>query len=195
MDYICIDTEAMAVIAKGDYRQLTALTYARHHDTPVYIAPVAENRTYSHFTAMELKKLLGQAPVPGLPGEYAKLIAAARKLCEETPLCQEPLHVLENECAAFDRANPGKPTLDPAPTSPTKAVTKNSGGQASPSPRPKEGTATGLVWDIADKVRAANPESDPKSYRDQILSLCVDAGINPATAQVQYGKWKKSLTV
>lgn len=57
--------------------------------------------------------------------------------------------------------------------------------------RPAEGTTTGKVWDICDKVfNMQNPPKIPN--KDQIVQLCVNAGINPSTAATQYGKWKAS---
>ena len=62
--------------------------------------------------------------------------------------------------------------------------------------RPKAGTATGKVWDIADSVFNAYPEAsgdiNKKEFKKYIIEQCVAQGINQATAQVQFGKWKGS---
>ena len=57
--------------------------------------------------------------------------------------------------------------------------------------RPAEGTTTGRVWDICDRVYSMqNPPKIPN--KEQIIQLCVNDGINPSTAATQYGKWKAS---
>lgn len=64
-----------------------------------------------------------------------------------------------------------------------------------PAGRPKAGTATGQVWDIADEVYAALEAAGPidwKTLRAAVVAKAVAAGINPATVQVQFGKWKGS---
>lgn len=68
---------------------------------------------------------------------------------------------------------------------------KKLGALPSSVKRPSAGTATGKVWDICDKVM--NMQNPPKlPNRDQIIGLCVNAGINASTAATQYGKWKAS---
>lgn len=49
--------------------------------------------------------------------------------------------------------------------------------------RPKEGTTTGKVWDIADRLKA----------RAEVLAECRKRKINDATATTQFGKWRKYM--
>lgn len=49
--------------------------------------------------------------------------------------------------------------------------------------------ATAMVWDIANAHRDFVDNGWP-AFRKLVLEKCVEAGINPATAQVQLGKWK-----
>lgn len=50
--------------------------------------------------------------------------------------------------------------------------------------RPKEGTKTGRIWEIADSIGA-------EATREQVLAVAAEEGINPATASTQFGRWKK----
>lgn len=54
--------------------------------------------------------------------------------------------------------------------------------------RPGAGTATGKVWEIADSISQATGK--PAS-RKSVLEDAQAAGINPATAATQYGRWRK----
>ena len=54
--------------------------------------------------------------------------------------------------------------------------------------RPKTGTKTGTVWEIADTLSqvAGSPAG-----RKRVLARADDVDINPATAATQYGRWRK----
>lgn len=54
--------------------------------------------------------------------------------------------------------------------------------------RPKAGTGTGKVWDIADQLSAQNGSP---AGRKEVLDATTEAGINVSTAATQYGKWRK----
>lgn len=54
--------------------------------------------------------------------------------------------------------------------------------------RPKDGTATGKVWDIAD---ALSKKAKKPTARKPVLEAAAEAGINPSTAATQYGRWRK----
>ncbi len=56
--------------------------------------------------------------------------------------------------------------------------------------RPREGTATGQVWDVCDTQLKANAGLTPA--KETVVEACVALGINPSTAATQYGKWKSS---
>lgn len=49
--------------------------------------------------------------------------------------------------------------------------------------RPKEGTVSAQIWDLAYEYRHFT--------RTEFLDLCESKGINRATASTQYSKWKK----
>lgn len=54
--------------------------------------------------------------------------------------------------------------------------------------RPKEGTKTGRVWEIADAI--SKKQKSP-ALRAPVLEEAKSEGINPATAATQYGRWRK----
>lgn len=53
--------------------------------------------------------------------------------------------------------------------------------------RPKPGTKTGFVWEVADNL---SKEAGAPAPRKVVIATCVEEGINPATASTQYGKWR-----
>jgi len=54
--------------------------------------------------------------------------------------------------------------------------------------RPRAGTSTGKVWEIADAI---SQETKSPADRKSVVAKCTEAGINPSTAATQYGKWRK----
>jgi len=54
--------------------------------------------------------------------------------------------------------------------------------------RPKTGTKTGRVWEIAD---AQSNEAGEAAKRKPVLDAAIAEGINAATAATQYGRWRK----
>ncbi len=55
--------------------------------------------------------------------------------------------------------------------------------------RPKAGTKTGMVWDIADQL---TQEKGRKATRHEVVAKCMELGGNAATASTQYNEWQKS---
>jgi hypothetical protein len=58
--------------------------------------------------------------------------------------------------------------------------------------RPNEGTATGNVWAIADRISG---EKKAPAERGEVVKQCVSEGINESTAATQYGRWRKFFGV
>lgn len=54
--------------------------------------------------------------------------------------------------------------------------------------RPKAGTKTGRVWEIADAQSQALGSPAPRA---PVLEAATGEGINAATAATQYGRWRK----
>ena len=53
--------------------------------------------------------------------------------------------------------------------------------------RPKQGTITGRVWEIADRFR----DEHGQARRNDVVQACIDAGINMNTANTQFTHWLK----
>lgn len=53
--------------------------------------------------------------------------------------------------------------------------------------RPKDGSKTGEVWAIADKLKGRKKDCP---LRADVLAEAEKAGINPATAATQFGRWR-----
>lgn len=104
-----------------------------------------------------------------------------------------PRHVPDPPPAYIPKAyNPNLDISDDDPLPPrdepkAERVTREPSG---PSQRPKAGSSTGKVWDIADEV--CKTISDAKALRKAVIDRCVQEGINQSTASVQFGKWKNS---
>jgi len=54
--------------------------------------------------------------------------------------------------------------------------------------RPKAGTSTATIWDIADE---ASRKAGKPAARKEVLDAATAAGLNVATAATQYGRWCK----
>lgn len=54
--------------------------------------------------------------------------------------------------------------------------------------RPKAGTQTARIWEIADALSAASGKPAPRA---DVLKSAVTEGLNEATAATQYGRWCK----
>jgi len=53
--------------------------------------------------------------------------------------------------------------------------------------RPKAGTKTGRVWEIADELST----SDGPAARKDVMAASEAEGLNTATIATQYGRWRK----
>lgn len=54
--------------------------------------------------------------------------------------------------------------------------------------RPKPGTKTGRIWEIADQLSAAKKAPIERKF---VMEQAEKEGINEATAATQYGRWTK----
>jgi len=183
--YVLINCDAMRFVARGDYRALAAQADAKMPEASYLIGPADQPSTYRDFTEAELKLLYdntmeGVPPIPGAPKptkwELPKLCLA---LATNAPLTGFKVP-LESQHAAYQ---PPVDEQDARWTPPAPKATL----------RPKAGTATAKVWEIADAQRAADPTADfnGKEFRVAVVTLCEKEGINSSTAQVQLSKWRK----
>lgn len=183
--HIAINREKMTFICLGEYRVAWAKALDEVAPEAIVIGEAASSRTYSKFTDMELKLLYRNTT--GFQHEGFDYNAMLQS-CKVLGLKLEPLPTPPGLVRL-----PNRPTPEtPAPTPRKAPVARAEGATPTPTPRPKPGTATGRVWDIADEVLAAMPDADHKALRAEIVKRATADGINPATVQVQYGKWKGS---
>jgi hypothetical protein len=54
--------------------------------------------------------------------------------------------------------------------------------------RPKDGTSTGRVWAIADRITTRTKEH---ATRAAVLEAAEKEGINPATTATQFSRWRR----
>lgn len=52
--------------------------------------------------------------------------------------------------------------------------------------RPRDGSKTGAVWDIADRISAA---ASRPALREEVMAEALDAGLNKGTIATQYARW------
>lgn len=83
------------------------------------------------------------------------------------------------------------PPAESAPADGQSAAAPAAKKEKDPTGRPGEGTQTRKVWDIADSLAAANNNVTPT--RAAVIEAAVKAGVNKATAGVQYGHWFKGM--
>lgn len=90
------------------------------------------------------------------------------------------------------RSPPNRPGATPAAHKPPKPPR----APGAPATRPAASTSTGKVWDLCDKEHAAVGEvTDWKAFKATCAQRCQAEGINPGTFNVQYGKWKSSISL
>lgn len=59
--------------------------------------------------------------------------------------------------------------------------------------RPKANSMTARAWECGDYYYAQDewPDINAKEFRDYVIGVCVESGVNKATAATQFAKWKK----
>lgn len=148
-----------------------------------FVITGSNNRWYSRFTSIELKTLYQNYYQQQMPDSYdygqqvlAVAHIASELVCDSTPL----------ETLAERLGRPLPSTIPLPPPAPTRSPRNEGPTEYS---RPKEGTATGRVWAIADALQASLGRLPT---RQEVATEGQKEGINPSTASTQYGKWKGS---
>jgi len=54
--------------------------------------------------------------------------------------------------------------------------------------RPRKGTITGRVWEIADQIQKRSGRAE----REAVIMACMEEGININTASTQFSYWRKA---
>ena len=144
-------------------------------------------RVYDCFTDEQLHQLWINTMKQPFAGENI------REACLELGTKIKPIPVPEHLLAYDPQNPPDKPINSPICTPVSRGVNQEKRGRGTqpttPTEKPPQGTKTGLVWDIADDTKNKYPAMAKKTLKDEVTRACVKQGINPSTAQVQFGKW------
>lgn len=152
-----------------------------------YLITGDANKDYSSYSHYELRILYYNTTGEAVPDniEYNKILKGVADLARSLILDETPLEELQ-----------AKLGREIGPVDPRPAPEKGGRKPSSPGPttvtRPKAGSSTGKVWEIADSHYGEGIPIDG-AFRTKVIETCVTAGINPATASTQFGKWKKHL--
>lgn len=153
------------------------------------IAPVINSRGFARFNQEQLISLvesLGQE-VDRETVDIIELGEAAFRLALGSPPDLTPFDTLVDQAAKLP---------DPDEDGVIRVKVKAShqkGSKKEATDRPKSKTSTtGAVWDIADQIKAENPDLPLKELRKLIMAKCEFEEIHPGTSGVQYSKWKQA---
>jgi hypothetical protein len=175
--HVAIDREKMVFIGAGEYRVLWAEARKTLLPDKIIIGEAEAGSTYSKLTELELKTLYKNTAGTFIEGaNYASLLQECKGLGLQIPALPIPEGLV--------RA-PGGKSQEIKSTNKTEEAAKSPRGALT---RPNPSTATGQVWTIADELSASLKGS---ALREEVVKRGKEAGINPATIQVQYSKWKK----
>lgn len=97
--------------------------------------------------------------------------------------------ILEEEPQSLP-TRPDKPTRAQHAPKPAKEPRAMRSAEEISAGRPAAQSKTGMVWIIADRVRAEHKKAAGKELRNLVISACLAEGVNKGTASVQFGKWK-----
>lgn len=157
----------------------------------------------SAYTPLELARLYhhltGEHPPEDI--EYSKLLTGVHVEMQRIGEDETPIKDLKKQLRNQDPAVPeigvkGDEETEETFESPDRPeppkTPRRPSGTVKPLKRPKEGSATGKVWDIADSLVTEGSEAPT---RQQVVEACEEQGLNKSTASTQYGKWKKYFEV
>lgn len=187
MNTLLIDLDNLKIIKAADGKDaVRRLEYWADILIPkkdFYIGGEAK-RDFSVFTRMELKMIYNKAAGEAHRSEdYQKLIVAVYEIGQRMEPDDTTIGPLVKKL--------GKPLSEPSvkPQKEKRAVKPSS---AQPT-RPRAGTTTARVWEIADELLRGDPGIDfeSKAFRQHVIDTCGSETINPSTAATQFAKWKR----
>jgi hypothetical protein len=147
-----------------------------------------QRREFSIFTLMELKMLYRKASGQELETDvYSKAIDAVYKLSQDIVVDHSSIGDLVKKLGKPLKAPEVKPQIEKRVSSVATSTVSKSGS------RPKSGTTTARVWEIADELRSEWTDYNSKEFRAKVIELCSSETINPSTAATQFAKWKNDL--
>jgi len=176
--YAMIDRSGWSLMAvSASYHYLCSLI--KDDAVPYAIAPagsILEESNIHRIDTFSLVKLYEN--LAGVQWRGQLLLGPLRAACYELILARAP-----------EGADPVEIPKNSADTGEKPAQVGN---------RPKAGTATGMVWDTADRLypkaaevsKALNSQLNWRSLLEAVREQLPE--VNPATVQVQFGKWKAS---
>lgn len=196
-NHVAINRDSMCILGVGSYRVLSILSVI-HDARNVDIVYASENKSYSRYSAEELQRLHRSLVVGSgsyVFPTYAALLEAVRAAVMRVPVVQYS----EAELESYANATLGPAIVDtPARVVEKKVAREKAIRESKPvstvsevPSRPKLGTATGRVWEIADSL--SKTVSDKRALKDAVVNAAVQEGINPSTAGVQFGKWHQAV--
>jgi hypothetical protein len=199
--------EAKKVTQLGELDTICAKQFLEDPEAVILTAPIAFNSSFTSIPKQDLKEVCEDEGVLAVDTlTYPQMIDALKAKLSERFVKErgnyKSLAYYEGQIAERTRENPAyyakfAPETEalhinrPAVTSGRiSAATSNKSASPSSIVRPKSGSTTAKVWEIADEMRKLHPDLDQKSLRALIIPKCEENGINPATAATQFSKWK-----
>lgn len=198
--YMIVAKETMQVLQLGALEKICAKQFLEDPTVAIDTSPVSFGGSYSCYSKAQLVTMAGHLGLVIGNETYAEIIGLIKNSLIAKYKNQEPLQSEEYYEAQIAKRRKQEPELyaqfDPVapPPNPARARVSETGTPRAPvsaATKPAGGT-TRKVWDIADSVRADNPNYDAKTLRPLIISACESQGINASTAGTQFAKWKNS---
>lgn len=184
--YIALDKEELLFIGRGEYGTVWDESVKSTAPEDVVIGFSNSLKTYSVLEMGELRTLYRNTTGSKAPkgASYPELLDLCCALGESVEPYPTPDHLM----AAAHKQEVQENSVAPPKKSREKKPKSTSVAPRS-SKRPKEGSTTARVWDLADEAFAKDGTLDKKELRSLVLLACEKAGINKSTASVQFGKW------
>jgi len=183
VDVTSIESTKILRVAPLRHVQLYGAIERAHGKTVV--APPLEGRGFGKFDTAQMQYIFWNLTQQTPPSDYAELVKGCLEAAGKLPLDPTPLSHLEREVA---KLYPDGETFGQGPKEASVRVERHKREEAGVSARPKAGSSTGKVWEIADEMSTA----DAPANRKEVIAACEAAGINTATASTQFSKWLKA---
>lgn len=188
MLYMLLDTSVTAKVLKvAPMREIQLHARLAAADNPhlKLTAPPVAGRSFSALPVNHLMHLIAELGLT--PREdYADWVEQALEAVQAITPDPTPLAALEREVTRRGVPEPNLNHPAPKPAAAPKPKKERSTEFKDPS-RPKDGTTTGLVWDMADAL-CLKLGRIPSSK--EMIADCDREGIKAGTVSVQFGKWK-----
>jgi len=187
---LLINTDKMDLLkCSNDSDAFVRLEHFAEKLCPVNNFYICENdyKSFSVFTLLELNLLYVALGGQHTNLDYGKIISNIVSLIDNLDMDNCDISNLKlkspsNKIPEHDSDN--------TPSVKVKILPKSN-----TSVRPKSGSTTGKVWDIADEMQKGDSGLgyDSKEFRNCVIDQCIKEGINKATAATQFSKWKKGF--